>query len=206
VLIVSAWEPELAPLAAVLGRGHGVELRAAGVGLVDAAAGAAAAIAETRPRAVVFVGTAGLYLGARPRVGFGDAAVVRRARLACEGVARGSSYFPEPLISSVETDRPLREALRTRARLPLADVACPPGITRSAAVARKLAATTGAALENLEVLAVARAAARAKVPFAAVLGVSNHVGPQAHAEWKSLAALASASACAAVLAWLSPRS
>jgi len=73
-------------------------------------------------------------------------------------------------------------------------VACPLAITRTAALARRIAAT-GAALENLEAFAVARAAAAARLPFAAVLGVSNIVGPRAHAEWRANHLAASRAAC-----------
>ena len=77
----------------------------------------------------------------------------------------------------------LRSRLAAPRRCPAADVACPPAITRSAAAPPPLAGATGAALENLEAFAVARAAAEARVPFAAVLGIANQVGPRAHAEW-----------------------
>jgi nucleoside phosphorylase len=57
---------------------------------------------------------------------------------------------------------------------------------------------TGADVENLEAFAVARAAAAAKIPFAAALGISNRVGPNSHPEWRVHAGAAALAACAAV--------
>ena len=67
ILILSAWEPEIAPLRALLARptaralARSVRCRAVGVGAVDAAIGAAHAIAEVQPARVIFIGTAGSY-------------------------------------------------------------------------------------------------------------------------------------------------
>ena len=85
---------------------------------------------------------------------------------------------------------------------PWPTVACPLAITRSAALARRIATATGALLENLEAFAVARAAAAAGVEFAAVLGVANRVGPVAHDEWRAHHRRASRAACTLVARWL----
>jgi purine-nucleoside phosphorylase len=76
-------------------------------------------------------------------------------------------------------------------------------ITKAPGLARKLGAT-GAALENLEVFSVARAAHAAGLPFAAVLGISNVVGPNAHAEWRANHLAASRAACHVVWSTLRP--
>ena len=201
VLIVSAFAPELAPLVAWLGtrpRRAGVVCQPAGIGAGDAAAGAAAAIARTRPRAVIFVGTAGSY-GERPAIG--AVAVARRITLAATAVLRGDAYLPGPMPDEVMTDAGLRRALRRAGRAQVADVATTVGITRRRALATRLAAT-GATVENLEAFAVARAAARAALPFAAVLGIANRVGPNAHREWRANSQTATEAACAVVRAWL----
>ena len=60
-LVLSAWEPEIAPLRR-LARAidpDRLALGTVGVGAIDAAVGAAAAIAAARPAQVIFVGTAG---------------------------------------------------------------------------------------------------------------------------------------------------
>jgi purine-nucleoside phosphorylase len=169
-----------------------VVARPAGVGLVEAGIGAARAIDEVRPRAIVFVGTAGAYPPAT--IDIGAAVVARRVALASTAALRGDGYLPSVLPAVVETDRRLRGQMA----VPVADVVCPLAITKTRALARRLAGA--GAVENLEAFAVARAAG--KIPFAAVLGVSNAVGPQAHAQWRRHAAPAAAAACAAVLAWL----
>ena len=211
ILVAAAWDPELAPLLARLGpararAARGVVTRAIGVGLVEAAAGTARALAELAPRAVVLIGTAGVYRGAAPAFAPGQAAVIRKSHLASTAVATGAAYLPAPLPASIATDAGLRRTLARPGRTPLADVACPLGITRSLAAARHLAAATGAELESLETFGCARAAALAQVPFAAVLGVANHVGPNAHAEWRAHADLAAAAAATIVAAWLADES
>jgi nucleoside phosphorylase len=194
--VLSGWEPELVVLKEALAREPGlarrVVARPAGVGLVEAGIGAARAIAEVKPRAVIFVGTAGVYPPSS--LPAGAAVVARRVSLASSAVLRGEAYLPSVLPASAESDAGLRRALA----LPVVDVVCPLAITRSRPAARRLA--NSGAVENLEAFAVARAAS--PLPFAAVLGVSNVVGPRAHVEWRRHAARASAAACQAVLAWL----
>jgi purine-nucleoside phosphorylase len=199
-LVLAAWEPELAPLRRLLGRAPGVKLQPVGVGAVDAAVGAARAIAQARARRVIFVGTAGTYDGTGT---IGVAAVARHLRLVSTALLRGDGYRPAPLVAEAQPTAALGAALRGRSpRLPAQTVACPLAITRSAALARRIAAATGADLENLEAFAVARAAAAAGAAFAAVLGVSNRVGPRAHAEWRAHQHAASEAACAAVARFL----
>jgi hypothetical protein len=50
---------------------------------------------------------------------------------------------------------------------------------------------------------VARAAAAAGLPFAAVLGVANRVGPQGHEEWQRHHRAASRAACQLIAQFLS---
>jgi futalosine hydrolase len=82
-------------------------------------------------------------------------------------------------------------------------VACPIAITRSATLGRHLAHATGAALENLEAFAVARAAGAAGVEaVAVVLGIANRVGPRGHQEWRAHHVAASRAACRVVWSFL----
>jgi nucleoside phosphorylase len=206
-LVVSAFEPEIAPLRPLARASRRVTLTAAGIGAVDAAVGAAAAIAAARPSRVIFVGTAGVYRSAaRAGLPIGSAAVV--GELACVSTAalRGEAYLPAPTALRTQTSPRLRAALRAAAgeaaAPPARSVACPLAITRSAALARRISAATGADLENLEAFAVARAAAAAGVDFAAVLGVANRVGPTGHAEWRRHHRAASRAACLLVARFL----
>ncbi len=179
LLVVAAWAPELESL------GRRLPTRIVGVGLVEAAAGAARALAEMRPTAVVLIGTAGRFSSAKPQLG--DVVVARRIHLASSAVKRGDAYWPAPLPTTLETDARLRRGLR----LPSVDVRCPLAISKRA--------SRGTDVENLEAFAVGRAAAAARIPFACVLGVANDVGPGGHRQWKTHAADAAAAACEAVL-------
>jgi nucleoside phosphorylase len=206
VLLAAAWQPELRHWQAALARAPELArravARAVGVGLVEAALGAARAIAEEQPSAVVFVGTAGAYPAVARRLAVGEAACVRRVFLMSHAVLREDGYFPRPLPTELVTDPALRDAISAASALSWADLACPLAITTSPALARRAARGGQRTLENLEGFAVGRAAAAAALPFAAVVGVSNAVGKDAHQEWRRWAAPAAAAACAAVIAWL----
>jgi nucleoside phosphorylase len=97
----------------------------------------------------------------------------------------------------------LGRALRRATRIDGASVACPLAITATDAAALLAAKKSRCALENLEAFAVARAADSLKIPFAAVLGIANHVGGEGHREWKRNGADAAAAACRAVVEYLS---
>jgi nucleoside phosphorylase len=202
LLVVAAYAPELAALGHALPR-HAAAVTTAevGIGAVEAAAGAARVLATIRPARLLLVGTAGLYPGARSGADWaiGKAVVVRRMALASLGVARDSAYLPRLMPARAQSDPRLRREITVAAALSSADVACPLGISSTLAAARLLGEATGAQLENLEAFAVARAAAAAGIPFAAVLGIANQVGPRAHLEWRAHGAAAAAAACAAVI-------
>ena len=204
ILVVAAWQPELRGLGRRLrdARGRRVECVVVGVGPVEAALGTARALRARRPSALILIGTAGVYRTVVRRPPVGQVVVARRIRFVSIGTARDLAYFPGPMPLAVQVDAVLRSQLARAAGAPVADVACPPAITRSAAAAAALAADSRATVENLEAFAVGRAAAEAGVPFAAVLGVANEVGPRAHAQWTAHGAEAAAGACAAVRAWL----
>jgi nucleoside phosphorylase len=205
-LVVSAWTPEIAPLRRMLHADarHWVAAPV-GVGAIEAGIGAARAIARFRPARVVFVGTAGAYPG-RGDAGIGSVAVAGDLVAVATAALRGEGYLPEPQVVRARPSAPLSAALRRGLPLPrrYATVACPTAITRSAALARRIASETGATLENLEAFAVARAAHAAGVEFAAVLAVSNRVGSLAHHEWRVNHAAASRAACALLAGYLSP--
>jgi purine-nucleoside phosphorylase len=187
-LVVSAWEPEIAPLRRLLGRvpPGAVVLRPVGVGLVEAAVGAARALAEVRPKRVIFVGTAGAYLAGRSTPALGSVALASELILTSTAALRGDGYLPEIQPQHDDGAETLRAALREAVPgIATFKVACPLAITRTAALGQRIARATGAGLENLEAFAVARAARAAQVPFAAVLGIANRVGPAAHRQWRA---------------------
>jgi nucleoside phosphorylase len=202
--VVSAWRPELARLRAKLTPTLRRELTLAsvGVGLVEAAVGTARLIAEHHPGAILLVGTAGLYPGENDPPALRKAAAVDGMVLLPQVLAGGHAYLPDLVPGRARTTPALTRALCRAAKLSRADVACPLAITSSARAASTARRLSGCMLENLECFAVARAAASAGVPFAAVLGIANHVGAAGHREWKRHARGAAAAACDAVLALL----
>jgi futalosine hydrolase len=206
--VVSAWRPELAELRRLLPRlpapvCRRLALGTVGVGLVEAALGASRLLAALRPRAVILVGTAGLYPGSSKSLRIGDTLVVGKMALLSDLEAGHHARLPEVMPRRETATPSLGKAIRQAARLPSENVACPLAITGSAAAAIFAGKKSGCALENLEAFSVARAAASLKIPFAAVLGIANHVGLAAHREWKHNAAAAAASACRAVVEYLS---
>ena len=210
-LVLAAWEPEIAPLRRLARAIDPTRLAfgTVGVGAVDAAVGAAAAIAAARPARVIFVGTAGAYPRGRATAAIGTVAIAGELSLVSTAALRGDGYLPAPLATRAPISGPLAAALAASGNarrkvadvaalpaVPILGVACPIAVTRSATLGRHLAHATGAALENLEAFAVARAAAAAGVDaVAAVLGIANRVGPRAHQEWRAHHVAASHAAC-----------
>jgi nucleoside phosphorylase len=199
ILIVAAWAPELASLGRISpGPNHTLVRSTVGVGLIEAAASTARLIATLNPSAIVLVGTAGIYPGARIAPNIGSAVIAESFHLASASVATAAAYLPAPLPATATAAPRLTQAIARATHLPTAVVACPLGISRTRAIARRLQTATTADVENLEAFAVARAAAAARVPFAAILGISNVVGPDSHAEWRAHADEAARAACAAL--------
>ena len=206
-LVVSAWRPELAHLRARLldlpaRVRRRVILSTIGVGLVEAAIATTHLLVKHRPDAVLLVGTAGVYPGHRPALALGNAAVARRIRLLPPILAGGHAFLPARVATESRASPALARTLCLATGLPRGDIACPLAITASAKAGTAAAQLSGCALENLEAFAVARAAATAGIPFAAILGIANHVGPAGHREWKANARAAAAAACDALLAFL----
>jgi nucleoside phosphorylase len=185
-LVVSAFEPEIAPLRRRLGGRRDVQTATVGIGAIEAAIGATRAIAATRPSRLIFVGTAGVYARGRAAIPIGGVAVAGEIQAVSTAALRGAGFLPAPVPLRADASAALAAALA--AALPGAapgprSVACPLAITRTAALGRSIADATGADLENLELFAVARAALTAGVELGAVLGVANRVGPSGHHEW-----------------------
>lgn len=144
-----------------------------GVGPVRAGVSAGRIFAEEHPRAAILVGTAGAYPGG-PAVG--NVVVARRLGLERSVSEVGLGYAPlapEPLLTDVE--------LQGASGLPTADVFTVLAITTNPQLVA--ARSTGWQVEHMEAFAVALAAQDAGIPFAAVFGIANEVGPDAHAQW-----------------------
>ncbi len=147
---------------------------ALGVGPVAAGVAAGAWLSRARPEAVLLLGTCGAYPGG-PAVG----AVVASARLGLGSAASalGAGYVPmpppplsgDPLVLG-DLDLPAVRVLTVQA------------VSTSPALVAAFGADWD--VEHMEAYAVARACADHGVPFVALLGVANVVGPDAHAEWR----------------------
>lgn len=144
-----------------------------GVGPVVAAARAAAILARRLPEFVVMVGTGGAYEGGPP---IGTAIAASRVGLSYGVASMGLGYVPRPP-NPVMCD----EALLRKLGLPQHDVLTTGAITTDLQLAERIA--DGYSVEHLEAFGVAIACKHAGVPFVAVLGIANRVGPAAHTEW-----------------------
>lgn len=178
MLFLAAFPPELAALDARF------ERETVGVGLVEAALGAARVIAEKKPAHVVLLGTVGAYPSSK--LAIGDVVVAKRVVLAAP-----SGALVEAMPASVDADASPFTARRVVVATTLA-------ITTDDGVASSLEGATAAHVEHLEAFAVARACARAGVRFSAVFGVANVVGARGRDEWREHHERAAAAACAAV--------
>ena len=211
IAVVSAFEPELAPLRRVLIEGPSAELDpsavvtyAVGIGLVAAAIGTTRLLEERLPSALVFIGTCGAYPGASLVIG--DVVVSSRARLVDAAVLDGRAELPGPIARAFDADVSLVSSL-AGGRVRAVDVATTLAVTVDDRAALDVEQKTGAAVEHLEAYAVAAACVARDVPFAAVLGVANRVGSRGRVEWRENHERASTACAEHMLAWLSsPRS
>ncbi len=206
VLILAAFEPELAALSAAFGGAsiatverRSVAMRIAGIGLPAASVGSAEHIAELEPRLVVLVGTCGAYRGAG--LSIGEVVVARHLRLVDPAALAGAAQFPEPMQITAEPYAPLTAAFTALGARPCL-VATTLAITVDDAAATRITQAAGAEVEHLEAQGVAMACASRRVPFGAVLGVANLVGAGGRAEWLANHRLAETSAGERVLEWI----
>ncbi|MFW5877379.1 MAG: hypothetical protein ACOCXM_11630 [Myxococcota bacterium] len=209
VLAVAAHAPDLQGLRRHLGdelRGRVRGLRVIGkaVGLGAAAAGAATMrrIIQTSPRAVVLIGTCGVYPG-HPDWQPHDIVVPPSVRLVDHATMTGESTFPEPMWTEMRTHGPLSAGLvATRPRTHQVPVASPLAITVDDRRATGVTPHTGCVVENLEAFSVAHACHLGNIPFAAVLGVTHVVGSHGLEDWRRFGRDAAILAAEVLATWL----
>lgn len=144
-----------------------------GIGPILAAARAAEILARRQPSAVVLLGTGGSYTGG-PAIG--EAIVASTVGMSFGVAAMGLGYVPRPP-SPVECDPLLVE----RIGLPAHRVLTVNAITTDTTLAERIRDSW--TVEHMEAFGVALACRNAGVPFTAVLGITNDVGPEAHTQW-----------------------
>lgn len=163
ILVVAAVDAERMDLPGV----------ALGVGPVVAGIAAGRVLAECRPKAVLMLGTVGAFPGGPPIGAIGCADVLG---FADPLGATGLGYIPMAP-APLRADPRLAEATGRRRLRVLTSL----GVTTHEGLAEMYG--TSWEVEHMEAYAVALACAEAGVLFAAILGVTNRVGPQAHGEW-----------------------
>ncbi|MDQ2908579.1 MAG: futalosine hydrolase [Candidatus Eremiobacteraeota bacterium] len=178
ILIVCALAAELRAFAPRAG----VEVLAAGIGCVEAAAATARQLARAPYAAVLNVGLGGAFRGS---AAIGDAILITHETLADFGLEGGASLtLPKgaTLVEHVAADAHLLDVCRdlgfTRARGVTVTQ-----VTATDATATRLHERFGADVESMEGFAVLRAAALAGVPALELRGISNYVGDRRRAEW-----------------------
>jgi purine-nucleoside phosphorylase len=167
-LLLSAFTPELGPLAGDLPPGW--DVATVGIGAVTAAAATARLLADRKPEAVLFLGTCGRYDG---RLELFQCLWASEAIATSLEELRGGAYRP-----GIER---VRWVSTLEGPLPSHAVAVPPAITSTREGAALLAAVAPA--EHLELTGVFAACHAAGVPCGGALVVVNDVGPEAQAQW-----------------------
>lgn len=193
ILITCAVPDELSTLRAFVKKGQVEEgvlqgligarrvgLASLGIGSVEAAMTASGILARGSWEALWFVGTAGILPGARFEVG-----QAVETGLVMASHAPGER-LPGPLAESLKAGMAPAEGG--------VHVWSSQGVSETRDLA-EFAASHAAHIENMELWGVARAAQRAAVPWGAVLGLSNEVGPVAQAQWLEHRHRAAAAAC-----------
>jgi nucleoside phosphorylase len=210
ILLVAAHAPEFVGLRAHLGeqlcgnlRGLTVIAKTIGVGMAVAGAGAANRIQQLSPRAVVLLGSCGVYPCGVEYFPL-DILVPSRFHLFDPSVAAGKAEFPDPMQTVLDPHPLLTAGLVASggARCRSAPLATTLAITTDDAIARAVHPATGLEAENLELFPVALACRAAEVPFAAVLGVTNVVGSQGRTDWLKYQRDAAVAAAEAFLTWV----
>src|SRR5688500_16140864 len=161
LLIVAAHAPEMAGLRpwltdSLIGQIRGLQVRGKAVGIGMAVAGPATArgIVAVKPRAVLLVGSCGVYPNLsqyRPH----DVLVATRVTLVSHAVNAGKSEFPGPMQTMVECNALLAAGLAASGpRCFPAPVACTLAQTTDDTIAQSVHPSTGCEAENLEAFAV----------------------------------------------------
>ncbi|MCB9595668.1 MAG: hypothetical protein H6719_23300 [Sandaracinaceae bacterium] len=209
LLIVAAHTPDMAGLRSHLSdqligeiRGLGVRAKAVGIGMAVAGPGTARGILAVSPRAVLLVGSCGVYPNL-PQYRPHDVLVSSRVQLVSHAVNAGKSEFPQPMQVALECNPLLAAGLASGGgRVYVAPVACTLATTVDDTIAAAIHPATGCEAENLEAFAVAQACKASEIPFSAVLGVSNIVGSTGAHDWRQFQRAAVNAAAETIVNWI----
>ena len=183
LLILAAFEPELAPIRELIGIHSDIRMESVGTGVIDAAVNTSRLLSETSSPGlrVLFVGSVGAYDMAVPLLSFVTAEKVIFTDYANSAMR---AFLPPivPIVSIANTV--LREKVEQTTQSKREFVYTTPSITSNLDAADILRHSTGAGYESLELFAVARACDTFSTPWASLSAVTNHIGPEGHQEWE----------------------
>lgn len=193
LLICSAFLPEIQVLRERIAAAPSVVTATLGVGLVSAASRISSILEHHSISRILFTGTCGVLTPAI--VSIGDIVRARTLYSGDTGAFDGANHVPDLMPTTVTPAR----FLEPRRFVQDCDVLSPLSITHSEDGATVLRNRfPDGIVENLECFAVAWNAALRAIPFEAILGVTNIIGPNGHAEWRAHHERVSA----AVQAWI----
>lgn len=178
LLICSAFLPEIRLLQQHAQTFPNVVTATLGVGLVSAASSISSILENQSITRILFTGTCGLLTPTPIALG----AIVRAKTIYSGDVTSftGENFIPDIMPITVTPTR----FMKPKTPLQDCDVFSPLSITHSTGGADVLRKRfPDGVAENLECFAVAWNAAQREIPFEAILGVSNTIGPVGHAEW-----------------------
>ena len=210
LLVLAAHAPEFVGLRPHIGdslngnvAGLFVVAKTIGVGLAVAGAATATRIHQLAPRAVIVLGSCGIYPCGVPYKPL-DIVIPNHLHLFDPSVSAGKAAFPAPMQTQIDTDPGLTTGLMSDpdAHCRAAPVATTMAVTTDDAIARAVHGATGLEAENLELFPVALACRAADVPFAAVLGVTNMVGSTGRTDWAQYQRDAAIAAAEIIVSWL----
>lgn len=211
LLVLAPTAPDLRGLRDLLGdrlegsvRGVDVAAKAVGVGLPAAGVGAAKRIFTRGPRAVILLGTCGVYPsppGVPAAWQPNDVLVATHVELLAIEVDTRRSAFPEPMATRVELHRAMSAGLAS-VRGRLASVTSPLASTVDDPTAAAVRTHHRCEGEQLEAFAVAHAAHLGEVPCAALFGVTHVVGSVGAEDFRRFHRGASLAAAEVLVAWL----
>jgi len=209
VLIFAAHGPDLRGLRPHLGdrmtgniRGLHVAAKTVGVGMPVAGGSAAKRVFQLLPRAVIHLGTCGIYPGL-PEYRPHDVLVAEKLTLIDAGVRFGKSSFPEPMQTTLTCHEMLSAGLAsTGQRTHRVTIGSPLATTSDDAWAAEIPSSNGCHAENLEAFAIAHACHLAQIPFTSVLGATHMVGSRAREDWKQFERQSTIAAAEVVATWI----
>jgi len=209
ILVLAAHAPDLRGLRPHLGdkyaasvKGLHVCAKTVGIGMPVAGGAAAKRVFQLDPRAVIHLGTCGIYPGL-PQYQPHDVLVSSRIDLVDPGTALGRSEFPEPMMTELEPDTMLTAGLgQTSSRARPAPIASTLSRTIDDDAAAQMPQRFNVHAENLEAFAIAHAARLGQKPFTAVLGATHLVGSKGKQDWAQFERQSTIAAADAIITWI----